>query len=268
MANGLDLVGETPLIQLERTVPSYAADLYMKCEMQNPTGHYDDRVALNMLEVAQESEAWTPKTPLTLFASARFALSAACMCAIKGMTLTAYLDEEASEAEIEAIEAYGAEVVEKTAERRVDARLEAASHAAKDGGLLLDPRQDPAHPAIHEFTTGPEVADQMKAGIDAIVLPLHTGGLVAGISMPLRKAYPNIKVYGVERATTALSYGEHSYDYTITLTEEAARDRQIRLAIDEGLKVDLDTAACVAGAIEVAKDLGPDRQVVVLGTRA
>lgn len=263
MSQLLDLIGNTPLIQLKRSVPAYGAKVWVKWEGLNPSGHTYDRTALNLLETHLEAG----HRELILLASPRFAYSAAYVAAILACDLHIYLTENCSKAMLAAIQSFGVDV---KAHQGGEVHTAQVEHN-KTGLPLLNMEADMVIPYMHEKTTAWEILEQTPGQVDAFVSSFQTGALLAGVAPVLRERQKKVEIYGVPALGLVkpyqLPYSPHSYDYEIEIESGLAKDMQLRLKVNEGLVVDLNSANAIAGAIEVAKKLGYDRNVVVVANR-
>lgn len=280
-------IGETPVIALRAVVPQNAAKIYLKLESHNPSGSSKDRVMLNLLEVAEESGAITPTSTVVDAVDQHAALSLAMLAAIKGYRSLLVTPEGLHPAIEAIISKYGGEIIYTPFEEGMSGAIKRAKKVALDeNGYYLGQFTDQGNPSVHEATTGPEIIDAFgEKVIDAFVASVGTGGTLTGVGRALRLENPNVEIYAVEpEESQALSgglIGKHAivgmgfgfipplleltlYNGVVRTSTTDALNIVDRLAKEEGLLVSDATAAAIAGAIEVAKQLGRGKTVVVI----
>ncbi len=287
----LEAVGGTPVVRLRRVVPAGAAAVLAKLESFNPGGSVKDRIALAMIEAAEREGRLRPGGRVVEATTGNTGVGLALVCAVKGYRLTLVMPDSTALELRQVLETYGTEVVLTRAEDGLPESVERAQAlASRDGVLLLDQFTNPANPAAHRESTGPElVAAFRSAGAlpDAFVAGVGTGGTLSGVAPVLRRARPDILVVAVEpEACAVLSGGvagptriqglgagfvpavldRSAYDRVIAVSDEEAWATKERLAREEGLLVGISSGAAVAAAVRVAVELGPGRTVAtVLG---
>ena len=198
----LELVGRTPLLRL-RPFESPGLALYAKLEGFNPTGSIKDRTALALIEAAERSGALRPGMTVVEASSGNTGIGLAMVCRLKGYPLLVVMSRKASAERVALLRAYGARLVLTSREGGADeARRVADNIAAEDPRTRCRVSQHSSldNVAMHEATTGREIVDQAPGPIDYFVAGLGTGGTVMGVSRALRKAYPGVRVVGVQPA--------------------------------------------------------------------
>ncbi|GAA5511534.1 cysteine synthase [Deinococcus carri] len=280
------LVGNTPLVQLRRVVTPEMADVFVKLEGQNPGGSIKDRTALGLVEDAERRGLLKPGGTIVEPTSGNTGIGLAQVAAARGYRLILCMPAQMSEERKRTLTAYGAELVLTDPERRMLAAIEEAERIAREeGAVMLGQFSNPANPAAHERTTGPELWAQMDGRIDAFVYGTGTGGTISGVGRYLKRQDPDIRVIAVEPARSNVlsggERGEHGFqgmgpgfipdnldrsviDEVIPVWEEDAYPLARRLAREEGIFVGMSSGAMVWAALEVARRLGPGRRVVTI----
>ena len=250
------LIGHTPVVKLKSLAEPGSSDVFVKLEGQNPGGSIKDRTALGLIEDA-EARGWLrPGGLIVEPTSGNTGIGLAQVAAARGYRLVLCMPASMSEERKRTLAAYGAELVLTDPSRRMLAAIEEAEKiAAERGGWMPNQFENPANPAAHEATTGPELWQQMEGRIDAFVYGSGTGGTITGVGRYLRKMNPAVKIYAVEPArSNVLSGGErgdHGFqgmgpgfipgnldrsliDEVIQVWEEDAYPLARRLAREEG----------------------------------
>lgn len=280
------LVGNTPLVQLGRVVTPEMADVFVKLEGLNPGGSIKDRTALGLVEDAERRGVLKPGGTIVEPTSGNTGIGLAQVAAARGYRLILCMPAQMSEERKRTLTAYGAELVLTDPERRMLAAIEEAERiAAETGAVMLGQFTNPANPATHERTTGPELWTQMGGRIDAFVYGTGTGGTISGVGRFLKRQDPEVRVVAVEPArSNVLSGGErgdHGFqgmgpgfipgnldrsviDEVLPVWEEDAYPLARRLAREEGVFVGMSSGAMVWAALEVARQLGPGKRVATI----
>ena len=280
------LIGHTPLVQLRRVVTPDMADVFVKLEGQNPGGSIKDRTALGLIEDAEARGVLRPGGSIVEPTSGNTGIGLAQVAAAKGYRLTLCMPAQMSEERKRTLRAYGAELVLTDPERRMAAAIEEAEKIAADtGAVMLGQFTNPANPATHERTTGPELWQQMEGRMDAFVYGTGTGGTISGVGRYLKRQSPHLQVVAVEPARSNVlsggERGEHGFqgmgpgfipenldrsviDEVLAVWEEDAYPLARRLAQEEGIFVGMSSGAMVWAALEVARRLGPGKRVATI----
>jgi cysteine synthase A len=286
----LALVGGTPLVRLRRLgAGSARADVWAKMEQANPAGSVKDRIALAMIEDAERSGRLGPGGVVVEPTSGNTGIALAMTCAVKGYRCILTMPESMSLERRQLLEAFGAECVLTPEERQMEGAIERAKEIARatPGALLPGQFENPANPRVHAETTAREILDAMEgASIDAFVAGVGTGGTISGVGDVMRRALsPAPRIVAVEPASCAtLSRGERGptkiqglaagfvpdnyhprvVDEVRTVADGAAWSTKEALAKQEGLLVGISAGAAVAVALDVARELGPGKNVVTV----
>ncbi|MBX3188667.1 MAG: cysteine synthase A [Labilithrix sp.] len=285
----LDLVGHTPLVRIRGAWLPDAdrrAAVWAKMEHLNPGGSVKDRICRAMIEDAEARRAVVPPGPIVEPTSGNTGIGLAVVCAVKGYRLILTMPESMSLERRQLLEAYGAEIVLTPAEAQMDGAIARAREivAATPGAFMPGQFDNPANPSVHARTTAHEILCAMHdASIDALVAGVGTGGTVSGVGPEIRKVHPRAKVIAVEPdACATISRGERgptkiqglaagfvpanyraaSVDEVRTVGDRDAWRTKQSLARREGLLVGISSGANVFAAFEIAKELGPNKNVV------
>lgn len=276
-------VGETPVVKLERVVAPDMAEVWVKLEGMNPGGSIKDRTALGMVLDAEARGLIKPGDTIVEPTSGNTGIGLAQVAAARGYGLIICLPSSASEERKRTLEAYGARLVLTDPELRMIAAIEEAKRiSATTGAWMPHQFENPANPRIHYETTGPELWRSLEGRIDAFVYGSGTGGTISGVGRFLKEHDRAIQVIAVEPARSpVLSGGErgpHQFqgmgpgfipanfdwsvvDRVIPVWEEDAFPLARRLARDEGLFVGMSSGAIAFAALQVARELGPEKRV-------
>ncbi len=269
------------------------ADVFVKLEGLNPGGSIKDRTALGLIEDAERRGLLKPGSTIVEPTSGNTGIGLAQIAAAKGYRLILCMPAQMSEERKRTLTAYGAQLVLTDPEQRMLAAIEEAERIAREeGAVLLGQFTNPANPAMHERTTGPELWKQMEGRLDAFVYGSGTGGTISGVGRFLKRQNPAVRVIAVEPARSNVlsggERGEHGFqgmgpgfipenldrsviDEVIPVWEEDAYPLARRLAREEGIFVGMSSGAMIWAALAVARRLGPGRRVATIavdtGTR-
>ncbi len=288
--NILGLIGNTPLVRINRVAPDPrdGAAVWGKCEMMNPGGSVKDRIALAMIEAAERAGQIRPgESTLVEPTSGNTGIGLALVSAVKGYRLILTMPESMSLERRNLLKAYGAEIVLTPEDRTMEGAVSLAEELCdKPNHVMLQQFQNPANPETHRRTTGPEIIDQLEGlSIDGFVAGVGTGGTITGVGSVLRAHNPDVKIVAVEPDNSAVLSGESPGPHKIqgigagfvpdvldtsvysrvarVRDEDAYRMRQ-RLAHEEGLLVGISAGAAMVAALELARELGPGKNVVTV----
>jgi cysteine synthase A len=287
LENVLSLIGDTPLVRLRRVVPEGAANVWAKCEQLNPGGSVKDRIALAMIEAAERSGRLKPGDTVVEPTSGNTGIGLALVCARKGYKLVLTMPESMSLERRALLEAYGVEIVLTSAERVMEGAIEAAREIVRERDAYMPGQFDnPENPGAHRQATAKEILAAMAGEpIHAFVAAVGTGGTISGVGSALRAAEPTARIVAVEPASSpVLSGGEPgptkiqgigagfvpgNYDAQVahevrTVEDRAAYDMKNRLAREEGLLVGISAGANVVVARDLARELGPGKNVITV----
>lgn len=285
--NGIaELIGETPIVKLNRTVDGDSADIYLKLEFFNPGSSVKDRIALAMIERAEEEGILKPGDTIIEPTSGNTGIGLALVAAAKGYNLVVVMPDTMSQERRNLLKAFGAQLHLTPGAKGMKGAIEKAEELQKEHGYFM-PQQfnNEANPQIHERTTGQEIVKQMKDGLDAFVSGIGTGGTITGAGKVLKEHFPDVKIYAVEPADSPVlsggSPGPHKiqgigagfvpkvlnteiYDEVIQITNEEAFEAARETARKEGVLGGISSGAAIAAAHKVAKKLGKGKKVLAV----
>ncbi|QYA48374.1 cysteine synthase A [Nosocomiicoccus ampullae] len=284
-----EAIGHTPLVKLNRLTDDNMADVYVKLEFMNPGSSVKDRIALAMIESAEEAGKLTKDTTIVEPTSGNTGIGLAMVAASKGYKAVLVMPDTMSKERRNLLKAYGAELVLTPGADGMKGAIKKANELAeKDGYFMPQQFENPANPKIHENTTGPELVEQVKSAeltIDAFIAGVGTGGTVTGVGHVLKENNPNTKVYALEPSDSpVLSGGESGphklqglgagfvpetldtevYDGVVKVENETAFEYARKLAKEEGILGGISSGAAVYAALEEAKKLGKGKTVVTV----
>nr|WP_263326838.1 cysteine synthase A [Neobacillus sp. Marseille-Q6967] len=284
----LDLIGNTPIVKLNKIPDSSGAEVYIKLESFNPGGSVKDRAAINMIERAQaEGKLFPGKSTVIEPTSGNTGIGIAMVCAVKGYRCIITMPDNATLERVKILKAYGAEVHLTPANRRMSGAIEKANQLASDIPASFIPMQfeNPANSDAHRGTTAVEIFEAFEGKLDALVVTAGTGGTVTGVGEELKKKIPDIKIYVIEPyGSPVLSGGQPGphkipgtgpgfipsilnrevYDEILLIKDEDAEVMARRLAAEEGIFVGASGASTAHFAVEIAKNLPSTARVMCL----
>lgn len=288
--NIAELIGETPLLKLNRLVPETGASVYLKLEFFNPSKSVKDRAAFNMILAAEEKGLLKKGATIIEPTSGNTGIGLAMNAAARGYHSIIVMPDTMTKERINLLKAYGAEVVLTPGDEKMPGSIQKAQELAKEIPNSYLPMQfeNEANPDAHRHSTALEIIEALKEigkPLSAFVATAGTGGTITGTGEVLKEQYSDLQVHVVEPAgSPVLSGGEPGkhklvgtspgfipeilnqkvYDHIHKITDEDAYDITRRLAKEEGILVGPSSGAACYAAIEVAKTLGPDDVVVCI----
>ncbi|EPZ37505.1 MULTISPECIES: cysteine synthase A [Anoxybacillus] len=281
-----ELIGQTPVVKLNRIVDENSADVYLKLEFMNPGSSVKDRIALAMIEAAEKAGKIQPGDTIIEPTSGNTGIGLAMVAAAKGYKAIFVMPDTMSLERRNLLRAYGAELVLTPGSEGMRGAIQKAEQLAQEHGYFM-PQQfkNEANPEVHRLTTGKEIVEQMGDQLDAFVAGIGTGGTITGAGEVLRQAYPNIKIYAVEPADSPVlsggKPGPHKiqgigagfvpdilntsiYDEVVTVKTEEAFAAARLAARQEGILGGISSGAAIHVALQVAKKLGKGKKVLAI----
>lgn len=282
----LQLIGNTPIVQL-RNIPSPgSADIWAKLESLNPGGSLKDRICLSMIEAAERSGELTPGMTIVEPTSGNTGIGLALVAAVKGYQLTLTMPDTMSEERQNLLAAYGADLILTPDTKGMHAAIQKAQQTAASHPRYFMPQQfdNPANPEIHRQTTAQEILQQLPH-LDALVLGVGTGGTITGVGEVLKQAYPHLQIFAVEPTASPVLEGKdpgyHNiqgigagfvpsildteiYDEVLSVSDEEAITYTRDLARQEGILVGISSGAVCAASVRVARNLGEGKTVLTI----
>lgn len=198
--NAAQCIGDTPMIRINRLVPSDHATVFAKCEFFQPLNSVKDRIGAAMIAAGERDGKINAETHIIEPTSGNTGIALAFVCAAKGYKLTLTMPESMSVERRALLRAMGANLVLTPAGDGMKGAISQASElvAKTENAFMPQQFENPANPAIHEATTGPEIWEDSGHNIDAIVAGVGTGGTITGVARYLKKQNPNFKAFAVE----------------------------------------------------------------------
>ena len=287
--NIAEIVGKTPLLDAQNFATSANVKAHLLCKLEcfNPAGSAKDRVALSMLNDAEERGLIGEGATIIEPTSGNTGIGLAAICARRGYRLILTMPDSMSAERRALLSAYGAEIVLTDGKLGMTAAIEKARELAAQIENSFIPSQfdNPANPNAHYTTTGPEIWQDAEGHIDAFVAGVGTGGTLSGVGRYLKEKNPNCRIVAVEPEASPLLSGGYAgahglqgiganfvpknldrilIDEVITVTEEDAYRAARVFATTEGLLVGITSGAALHAATELAKMMPKDARIAVL----
>ena len=272
------LIGRTPLLELSHIekAEGLEAKILAKLEYFNPAGSVKDRIAKAMIDDAEKSGKLTPDSVIIEPTSGNTGIGLASVAAARGYRIVIVMPETMSVERRQLMKAYGAELVLTDGSKGMKGAIAKAEELAKEipGGFIPGQFVNPANPAAHEATTGPEIWQDTDGQVDIFVAGVGTGGTVTGVGRYLKQQNPAVKVVAVEPASSPVLSEGHAgphkiqgigagfvpdvldtgvYDEIIPVSNEDAFATGKRIGHAEGVLVGISSGAAVTAAIQLAK---------------
>jgi cysteine synthase A len=282
-----ELIGNTPLVRLNRVVPDNCAEVVVKLESFNPLSSVKDRIAISMIEEAERAGEIRPGSTIVEATSGNTGIGLAFVAAAKGYKCALFMPDSMSVERRKLLQALGAELYLTPAPAGIkEGQRQAAEYVERTPGAWLSRQFDnPANLKVHRETTAQEILRDTGGRLDAFVAGVGTGGTVTGVGEVLKKQLPDVIIASVEPIESqVLKGGEHKphkiqgigagmipsiynasvVDRILDATYEDAISYARRLAKEEGIFVGISSGAVTWAAIEIAKELGPGKRVVAV----
>lgn len=272
------LIGKTPLLELTHIEKEYGlkAKILAKLEYFNPAGSVKDRIAKGMIDDAEQKGLLKKGSVIIEPTSGNTGIGLASVAAARGYRIIIVMPETMSVERRQLMKAYGAELVLSPGDKGMKGAIAKAEELAKEIPNSFIPGQfvNPANPAVHKATTGPEIYEDTDGKVDFFVAGVGTGGTITGVGEYLKEKNPNVKVVAVEPKTSAVLStgvaGPHKiqgidagfvpevlntkvYDEIIPVENEAAFETGRLIGRKEGVLVGISSGAATFAAIEIAK---------------
>ncbi len=280
------LIGNTPMVKLNKLVSEDMANIYVKLEHFNPGGSIKDRIALNMIEEMEKRGELKKGYTIVEPTSGNTGIGIAMVGAYKGYKVTLVMPETMSIERRKILKAYGADIVLTEGAKGMKGAIEKANEMTQqEGYVLLSQFENKDNPDVHRKTTALEILKDLGENIDAFVAGVGTGGTITGVGEILKEKIKDIKIFAVEpKDSPVLSGGnpgphklqgigagfipsvlnKNLIDEVIQISTEEAYGAAKNLATKEGLFLGISCGAAIFAAIEVAKKIGKGKNVVVI----
>ncbi|MDM5296676.1 cysteine synthase A [Bacillus pumilus] len=281
-----ELIGNTPVVKLNRLVDNDSADVYLKLEYMNPGSSVKDRIALAMIEDAEAKGKLKAGDTLIEPTSGNTGIGLAMVAAAKGINAILVMPDTMSQERRNLLRAYGAELVLTPGTEGMKGAIKKAEELAEEHGYFM-PQQfsNEANAEIHRRTTGKEILEQFDGELDAFIAGVGTGGTITGAGEVLKEAIPSIQLYAVEPTDSPVlsggKPGPHKiqgigagfvpsilntevYDGIIQVRNEDAFELARRAAKEEGILGGISSGAAIYAALQTAKKLGKGKKVLAI----
>ncbi len=289
--NILELVGQTPILPLNRVVPAGSAAVLVKLENHNPSGSVKDRVALALVEEAEARGQITPGGHLVYATSGNSGVALAMVAAAKGYRLTIFMPSNAPLNHRRLLQRYGVDVQLTSPSGGMNRAMQSAESLAGSGAdsgnkaLFLDFFRNPEAVEVHYSHTAAEILEAVGGTVDGFVSGVGTGATLIGVGRRLKEANPSVQVVAVEPTNSPILSGGQAgrhmipgigpdflpplldsaiIDSVTRVSDSQANEMALRLAREEGLLAGISSGANVSAAIQMAEDLGSGKTVVTL----
>ncbi len=283
----LSLIGNTPLVRINHMTGPDDAEIWAKLEGCNPGGSVKDRIAIAMIETAEQEGRLMPGGTIVEPTSGNTGIGLAMVAAVKGYRLVLTMPETMSLERRQLLQAYKAELVLTEGKKGMKGAVERASELLASNPDYFMPQQfeNRSNPEVHRTTTAVEILNDLGAAPDGFVAGVGTGGTITGVGSVLRQKNPNIRITAVEPAASPVLSGgvagPHKiagigagfipevldvtiYDEVITVADNDAAETARSMALKEGILPGISSGAAMWAALRVAEKLGRGKKIVVI----
>jgi len=284
--NITQVVGNTPLVRINRILDGAKAQVYAKLEFYNPSSTVKDRIGIAMIDDAEKSGKLKPGGTIVEATSGNTGVALAMVGAARGYKVVLTMPDSVSKERRTLIKAYGAQLVlTPGAEGMKGAVAKAEEIGSKDGALLVRQFANPANPEIHRKTTALEIWNDTDGKVAAVVAGIGTGGTITGIGQVLKEKNPNIKIFAVEPAASPILNGgtpaghplqgigpnfvpdildKNVYDEVLDAPNEEAIKYARRAGAEEGILAGISSGAALWAVSQVARRPEFDEKIIVV----
>lgn len=285
--NITEVIGDTPIVKLNRVVPEGAADVYVKLEYQNPGSSVKDRIAIAMINAAEQDGKLQPGDTIIEPTSGNTGIGLAMVAAAKGYRAVLVMPDTMSQERRTLLRAYGAELVLTPGAEGMKGAIAKANELRDEKGYFMPQQfENMANPEVHRKTTGPEIVAAMESlTIDAFVAGIGTGGTITGAGEVIKESHPDVHIVAVEPTDSpVLSGGQpgphkiqgigagfvpdtlntNVYQSITQVSNDDAMETSRKVAREEGILGGISSGAAVYAAIQKAVELGAGKNVVAI----
>jgi len=285
--NVTELIGNTPLVRINRIAAGCAGQVLAKLEFQNPAHSVKDRIGLSMIDAAEKAGLVKPDTIFLEPTSGNTGIGLAMVCAARGYKCTLVMPDTMSKERRALLRAYGAELILTPGAERMPGAIKKAEELAASDKRYLIPQQfeNPANPAVHRATTAEEIWRDTDGKADILVSGIGTGGTITGVGEAIKARKPSFLCVAVEPdASPVLSGGQAGphpiqgigagfvpkvlntriYDEVVRVKNDDAMTMARRMAKEEGILVGISSGAAMWAAVEVAKRATSQGKLIVV----
>lgn len=270
MAGILDLVGNTPLVELKHVTVNKNVKIFAKLEGNNPGGSVKDRAAYGMIKGALDRGEIKPGYKLIEATSGNTGIALALIASLFGIEIELVMPEDATRERVLTMQAFGAKVTLTPKEGSMEAAIDYATNKVAEGGyVMLNQFGNEDNPKMHYNTTGPEIWRDTEGKVTHFVSSMGTTGTIMGVSRYLKEQNPAVQIVGCQpndgaripgirkwpEAYLPTIFHRENIDKIIELGEGNARTMSKRLAKEEGIFAGMSSGGCVHAAIELSKEL-------------
>lgn len=265
-----ELIGNTPLIELEQIPVNKNVKIYCKLEGQNPGGSVKDRAALGMINGALERGDIKTGDTLVEATSGNTGIALAMIAAMKGLEIKLLMPESATEERVKSMKAYGAEAILTPAEKTIEYSRQLAQEMAEEHGYFqLNQFANPDNYRMHEKTTGPEIWRDTNGEITHFVSAMGTTGTIMGVSRYLKSQNPDVQIVGTQPTEGSSIPGIRRWspeylpkifeaervDQTVDVSQKEATEMSRRMAKEEGIFAGMSSGGALTAALKIAENL-------------
>ncbi|MFP8489472.1 cysteine synthase CysM [Gracilimonas sp. Q87] len=271
-----ELIGNTPLIELQKIPTNKNVTIYCKLEGQNPGGSVKDRAALGMINGALDRGDIKPGDTLVEATSGNTGIALAMIASMKGLKIKLLMPESATEERVKSMKAFGAEVILTPADKTIEYSRELAQKMADDEGFFqLNQFGNPDNYKMHERTTGPEIWEDTDGNISHFVSAMGTTGTIMGVSRFLKSQDPDVQIVGTQPTEGSSIPGIRRWspeylpeifeadrvDRIVDVSQDEATEMARRMAKEEGIFAGMSSGGALTAALKIAEEI--DEGIIV-----
>lgn len=285
--NITELIGNTPIVKLNKLNPENGADIYLKLEFFNPGSSVKDRIALSMIEAAENEGLLKKGNTIVEPTSGNTGIGIAMIGAAKGYKVILVMPDTMSIERRKLLKAFGADLILTEGAKGMKGAIDKAVELVKENPSYFMPQQfeNKANPKAHRENTALEILDQMDNNFDMFIAGVGTGGTITGVGEVLKDKIDKVKIVAVEPESSAVLSGERPgphkiqgigagfipeilntdiIDEVFKVKDDDALKTARKIAVEEGILVGISSGAAIYTAIQKAKELGKGKKIVVI----